>query len=57
MCQNWSSCTPTSLHEWYHFDQGTPVSDINMEIVKYYLHDINDVTRKKLGRDMGFGHF
>ena len=45
MCQNWSSCTPTTLHEWYHFDQGTPVNDIN------------DVTRKKLGRDMGFGHF
>ena len=41
MCQNWSSCTPTTLH----FDQGSPVND-NI-----------DVTRKKLGRDMGFGHF
>ena len=29
----------------YHFDQGTP------------LNDINDVTREKMGRDMGFGHF
>ena len=45
MCQNWSSCTPTTLHEWYHFDHGTPVNDIN------------DVTRKKLERNIGFGHF
>ena len=36
---------PTTLYEWYHFDEGTPV------------YDINDVTRKKLGRDIGFGHF
>ena len=35
MCQNWSSCSPTTLHERYHFDQGTPVNDIN------------DVTRKQ----------
>ena len=45
MRQNWSSCIPITLHEWYHFAQGTTVSDIN------------DVTRKKLGRDMGFGLF
>ena len=42
MGQNWSSCTPTTLQELYHFDQGTPVNDIN------------DVTRDKMGRDMGF---
>ena len=36
---------PTTLQEWYHFDQGTLVNGIN------------DVTRKKLGRDMGYGHF
>ena len=36
---------PTTLHEWYHFDQGTLVNHIN------------DATRKKLLRDMGFGHF
>ena len=45
MCQNWSSCTPTTHHEWYHFDQGTPVSDIN------------DVTRKKIGARYGFRPF
>ena len=37
MGQNWSSCTPNTLHELYHVDQGTPVNDIN------------DVTRKKIG--------
>ena len=33
---------PPLLH---HFDQGTPV------------HDNKDVTKGKMGRDMGFGHF
>ena len=41
MGQNWSSCTPTTLNEWYHFDQATLVNVIS------------DVTRKKLGS----GHF
>ena len=44
MCQNWSSCTPTALHEWYHFDQGTPVSDFK------------DVTKKN-GARYGFRPF
>ena len=42
MGRNWSSCTRPLL---YHFDQGTPVNDIN------------DFTSVKIGRDMGFGHF
>ena len=45
MCQNWSSCTPTTLHKWYHVDQGTTVNDIN------------DFSRKKIGARYGFRHF
>ena len=27
MCHIWSSCTPTALREWHHFDQGIPVNE------------------------------
>ena len=37
----WAKIGPRAPSLLYHFDQGTPVNDIN------------DVTRKKMGRDMG----
>ena len=40
----WAIICPHAPPLLHHFDQGT-------------VHDINDVAKEKMGRDMGFGHF